>query len=86
MEREGAEGEGRLILTGMDGGERKGRSSGQGNLEKKVRTCDISWPAACCLECGSAAAPRRPLAPPPHPPLRNSRFSRSRIETVKAAF
>ena len=32
-------GEGRLILTGMDGGERKGRSSGQGNLEKKVRTC-----------------------------------------------
>ena len=58
-------GEGRLILTGMDGGERKGRSSGQGNLEKKVRTCDISWPAACCLECGSAAAPRHPLAPPP---------------------
>ena len=28
-------GEGRLILTGMEGGERKGRSSGQGNLEKK---------------------------------------------------
>ena len=28
-------GEGRLILTGMDGGERKGRSSGRGNLGKK---------------------------------------------------
>lgn len=28
-------GEGRLVLAGMDGGERKGRSRGQGNLEKK---------------------------------------------------
>lgn len=41
---------------GVDGGERKRQKQWSRQFRKEC-TCDIGWPAACCLECGSAAGP-----------------------------
>ena len=58
VEREGAE-RGREVDSDRDGwrGEKREKQWSR-QFREKVRTCAIGWPAACCLECGSAAAPQ----------------------------